>query len=285
MNHLLMMALLAGAVLGVAGALLVWALIPARPALGPALHRLNPGSEVRYEHPARRTALQLVERVIPDADLAVRERTRKHYLGGMAASALICMAIPLVLGYFLGLMGWRLPFVIPAAAGLVFAAVAVVLVYRDVRTRADKTRREYRRGVAIYLDQIALQVAAGHGPQSSLTRAAQIGHGGVFNQIRDALTDDSGHRNPWDDLRALGERLRVPALGDLGEIVAASGGKGAHVYHTLRAKTSSLRDEIRFDDLGEAKKGSTALDAIGAGVVMILLLIVIYPFISRLQVG
>lgn len=285
MNNVLMMALLAGAILGLAGVLLVWALMPARPALGPALQRLNPGSEVRYEHPARRAARLLLERLVPEADLAVRERTRKHYLGGMAASALIGLALPLVLGYALWLMGWQLPFVIPAAAGLGFAALAVVLVYRDVRTKADKSRREYRRGVAIYLDQIAMQVAAGQGTQSALIRAAQIGHGGVFNQIRDALKDDSGHRNPWDDLRALGERLRVPALGDLGEIVAASGDQGAHIYHTLRAKTSSLRDEIRFDDLGDAKKGSTALDAIGAGVVMILLLIVIYPFISRLQMG
>lgn len=285
MNNLLMMALMAGAALGLAGALLVWQLMPARPALGPAMQRLNPGGQLRYEHPARRAARLLLERLVPESDLAVRERTRKHYLGGMGASAFIGLAIPLVLGWALGLMGWQLPFVIPAAAGIACAAGAVLLVYRDVRTRADKTRREYRRGVAIYLDQIALQVAAGHSPQSSLTRAAQIGHGGVFNQIRDALTDDSGHRNPWDELRALGERLRVPALGDLGEIVAASGSQGAHIYHTLRAKTSSLRDEIRFDDLGEAKKGSTALDAIGAGVVMILLLIVIYPFISRLNMG
>ncbi|NUR96213.1 MAG: secretion system protein, partial [Kribbellaceae bacterium] len=141
-------------------------------------------------------------------------------------------------------------------------------------------------GVAIYLDPVALSAAGGRGPVESLEKAAEVGTGGVFDAIRDALTRASlQQRPPWDELRALGAQLRVPALGDLGEIIAASGGRGAQVYHTLRAKTSSLRDEIRFDDLGDAKKGSTALDAIGAGVVLILLLLVIYPFISRLHAG
>ena len=279
-------ALLAGGLLGAALAMLVWHLLPAVPALGPALQRLHPNAAIAYRHPARRALQAVTDRMVPDADLAVLGRTRSHFLVGLGSSALIGLAMGPTLSAAMGVLGWRIPFAIPALGGVGLAFGCAVLVYRDVHAKADLARADYRRGVCIYLDQVALSTAAGHGPVESLERAATIGHGPVFDRIRTTLEQARVQMQPpWENLRSLGNQLRVPALGDLGDIMATSGIGGAHVYRTLRAKASGLRVQIRFDELAEAKAGSTVLDALGAALVLVLLLIAIYPFVSRLQLG
>ena len=284
MNTLTVGALLAGGLLGGAVALLVWQLLPATPALGPALARLRPDEATDYRYPARRRLGSMVDRLVPEADLAVLDRSRGHYLLGLGLSALIGFVVAPLLSIAAGMLGFRLPFTVPALAGLALAAGAVLIAYRDVTGKAAKARAEYRRGVCVYLDQIALSAAAGHGPVESLERAAGIGHGPVFDRIRATLERARIQLEPpWEHLRGLGHQLRVPALGDLGDIMQGSGVSGAHVYRTLRAKTSSLRTQIRYDELADAKAGSTALDGLGAALVLVLLLIAVYPFIARLQ--
>lgn len=284
MNTETAVALIAGGVLGAAVALLVWQLLPATPALGPALARLRPDTTRPYQHPARRRLGLVVDRLVPEADLAVLGRPRGHYLLGLGLSALIGLAVAPMVSIAMGLVGFRLPFTVPALAGLGLAVGAALLTYRDVTAKAATARAEYRRGVCLYLDQVALSAAAGHGPVESLERAAAIGHGPVFDRIRAALDRARVQLEPpWEHLRDLGTQLRVPALGDLGDIMQASGVSGAHVYRTLSARTSSLRTQIRYDELAAAKAGSTTLDGLGAALVLVLLLIAVYPFISRLQ--
>jgi hypothetical protein len=225
----------------------------------------------------------LVDRLVPHRDLAVLGRTRQHYLLGLGLSGLIGVGVAPLLGVAISLVGLRLPFAVPTLAGLGLGVAAMMVSYRDTVARAVRARADFRRGVCVYLDQVALLAAAGHGPVEALERAAAIGTGPVFARIRDALTRSRLELlAPWDQLRLLGADLGVPALGDLGDIMATSGSAGAHVYRTLRAKTSSLRTQIRFDELASAKSTSTMLDGLGAALVLVLLLIAIYPFLARL---
>ena len=275
-------ALLAGCGLAAGVVLLVHAVRPPAPALGPALARLRPGRGA-YTNPARQRVTGLIDRLVPDRDLAVLDRTRRHYLLGVTISAGLGFAMAPVLAAAFTLIGLRLPFALPAVGGLGLAAAAALVVYRDVHAQAVRARAQFRLGVCVYLDQVALLAAAGHGPVEALERAAAIGDGPVFTRIRDALNHSRLELiAPWDQLRHLGGHLGVPALGDLGDIMATSGVAGAHVYRTLRAKTSSLRSQIRFDELAAAKSTSTMLDGLGAALVLVLLLIAIYPFLARL---
>ncbi|GGK31502.1 hypothetical protein GCM10010124_25370 [Pilimelia terevasa] len=278
--------MLAGAVLGLSVGLLVWQLRPGTPALGPALSRLNPDHRQTYQPPAGRAWAWLADKLVPEADLALLDLTRGKYLSHLGMAALTgIVAIP-VLALAAGLAGLDVPFVAPTAGGLAFSVGAMVLQRRGVAGQACTARAEYQRGVCVYLDQVALSAAAGHGPVASLEQAAQVGSGPVFDRIRSTLLDAKLRMEaPWERLQALGADLDVPALGDLGDIMHASGTAGAHVYKTLRAKATSLRTQVRYAELAAAKSSSTALDALGAALVLVLLAIAVYPFIAQLHIA
>ncbi|GGJ89802.1 hypothetical protein GCM10010123_19520 [Pilimelia anulata] len=278
--------LIAGALFGLAVAVVVWQLRPATPALGPALARLNPDTPQRYQPPLRRGWRWATDKLVPAADIAVLGYTSTRFLSHLGLAALTGLVAVPTLALAASLAEVDVPFVVPTAGGLGFSLGSMVLQYRGIRTRARRARSEYRRGVCVYLDQVALSTAAGHGPVASLEQAATVGVGAVFDLIRGALGEARLRLEPpWERLQQLGRDLDVPALGDLGDIMHASGTAGAHVYRTLRAKATSLRTQIRYDELSAAKASSTALDALGAALVLVLLGIAAYPFVAQLQLA
>ena len=116
--------------------------------------------------------------------------------------------------------GWRLPVVLPVAAGLGLAFLAALLAHRDVLARATRARREFARAVCTYLDLVALQLAAAHGPVQALEQAAAVCDGWVFERIRDSLRIAQLQMHaPWAELRELAEEIGVPELGDVGAIM------------------------------------------------------------------
>ncbi|WP_189115125.1 type II secretion system F family protein [Pilimelia terevasa] len=239
-----------------------------------------------YQSPLRRGWRWLTDKLVPAADIAVLGQTRAGFLAHMGLAALTGLIAAPTLALAASLADLDLPLVAPTAGGLGFTVGSMGLQYRGVQARAGRARAQYRRGVCVYLDQVALANAAGHGPVASLEQAAAVGVGPVFDCIREAI---GGARlrlePPWERLQQLGRDLDVPALGDLGDIMHASGTAGAHVYKTLRAKAASLRTQIRYDALSTAKASSTALDALGAALVLVLLAIAIYPFVAQLQLA
>jgi tight adherence protein C len=283
-SSLLVAGLLAGCLFGFAVTLALWQLRPATPALGPALARLNPDTPQTYRPPLSRGWRWFTDRLVPAADIAVLGHTRSKFLSHMGLAALTgLIAVPTLM--LAGqLAGVSVSFLAPTAAGLGFSIGAMVLQYRGTTQRAKVARADYRRGVCVYIDQVALATAAGNGPVASLEQAATTGTGPVFDLIRDAIAAARLRMEPpWERLQTLGRTLEVPALGDLGDIMHSSGTAGAHVYRTLRARATSLRAQIRFDELAAAKASSTALDALGAALVLVLLGVAAYPFVALLQ--
>ncbi|MGC4851825.1 type II secretion system F family protein [Micromonospora sp. DT4] len=285
MNPLLIAALAFGCLFGAAVAYLIWQLVPATPALGPALARLDPDRRPEA-HPGRKVTGALTALVAPDpADLAVLGKTRGQFAMSVAASALVGLLIAPLLAISLARLGAHVTFAVPAVAGLLLAAAMALIAVRDLKTKAVKARRRYRKGVKAYINQVASAVVSGYGPVEALERAASVGTGEVFDRIRATLnTSRHQQEEPWDQLRTLGATLRVPALGDLGDNMQAAGANGADVYDTLRDAAASLRDQIRFDELAAAKKGSTALDALGAALLMVGIGIAVYPFLLSMQI-
>ena len=139
-------------------------------------------------------------------------------------------------------------------------------------TKADAARDEFRQAVCTYLDLVALQLSAAHGPVQSLERAAAVCDGWVFDRLQESLRIAQMQMHaPWDELRDLADKIGIPELGDVGAIMRSSGSEGAQVHETLRSRADSLRDQIRTDNLARAEGVTSKLDIPGALLVFVLL--------------
>ncbi|MFJ6196706.1 type II secretion system F family protein [Micromonospora sp. NPDC092111] len=285
LNWQLATAVLGGAAIGLGLFLLVREALPASPALGPALRRLHqpPGTAVA----ARRGPDWLggFSRWLspPHRQLALLDQTPEQYAMSILLSALVGLATPTVAGALLFLAGVGMPVVVPVLGSLGLALVSALLAHRAVLAKADAARDEFRQVVCTYLDLVALQLSAAHGPVQSLERAAAVCDGWVFERIRESLRiAQMQMHSPWDELQELAEKIGIPELGDVGAIMRSSGSEGAQVHETLRSRAESLRDQIRTDNLARAEGITSRLDIPGSLLVFVLLAFVLYPFVARL---
>ncbi|MFI2277308.1 MULTISPECIES: type II secretion system F family protein [Catenuloplanes] len=281
------MAVGGGAAVGAGVFLVVRELLPATPALAPALRRLHqdrrlPGREFR-----RRRRLDWLGGLArwlrpPEQELDLLGRTPEQYALSILLSALVGLVAPILSVMIMSAGGVRPPFAVPVFASLLLAAAAAWTAHRDVLAKAERARREFRRAVCTYLDLVALQISAAHGPVQSLEQAADICDGWVFDRIREALhIAQLQMRSPWEELRELSERIGVPELGDVGAIMQSSGTEGAQVHDTLRSRADALRDQIRTEALARAEGVTSRLDIPGALLVFVLLGFVLFPFMAR----
>ncbi|NGM12730.1 type II secretion system F family protein [Verrucosispora sp. WMMA2044] len=287
MNLHLTLAVVAGATLGLGVFLVVRELVPATPALGPALRRLHqpPGSARTGPANRRLDWLTGLARWLrpPHRQLALLDRTPEQYALSLLLSALIGLSAPALLSVTLFTVGVSLPLAVPVLGSLGLALLCALVAHRSVLTKADAARDEFRQAVCTYLDLVALQLSAAHGPVQSLERAAAICEGWVFDRISEALRiAQMQMHSPWDELRDLADRIGIPELGDVGAIMRSSGSEGAQVHETLRSRADSLRDQIRTDNLARAEGVTSRLDIPGALLVFVLLGFAIYPFLARL---
>jgi Flp pilus assembly protein TadB len=275
-----------GAIVGAGVFLLVREILPVTPALGPALRRLQEVPAAAGRTGAGRSRLTGIARFlrVPERELALLGRTREQYTLTLLVSGLIGLALPPLAGFVLDVLGLGFGLLIPAAAGLAGALLFMVIAHRDVIAKAEQARREFVRAVCTYLDLVALQLSAAHGPVQALEQAAKVCQGWVFERIREGLmrAQMDGQRFPWQELREMADQIGVPELGDVGAIMQSSGIEGAQVQDTLRQQADSLRDQIRTDALGRAESVTSRLDIPGAALVFVLVAFVLYPFMTRL---
>ena len=286
-NLPLVSAVLGGSAIGLGLFLVVREAMPATPALGPALKRLHAQAGATHAAPKRARhewlgGLSCYLRP-PVRDLALLGRTPEQYTLSLLLSALVGLALPSVLAALLSAAGLGFSFVVPVAAGIGLGGVAAFWAHHDVVNKAQQARREFSRAVCTYLDLVALQLSAAHGPVQALEQAAAVCDGWVFERIREALRiAQLQMQSPWDELRALAEEIGVPELGDVGAIMQSSGADGAQVHETLRTRADALRDQIRTDNLARAEAITGRLDVPGALLVFILMGFVLYPFMTRI---
>ncbi|WP_033344423.1 type II secretion system F family protein [Catenuloplanes japonicus] len=287
LNTDLAIAVAGGAAVGVGVFLFVRELMPATPALGPALRRLHQQRQTTGDERRRRRRLDWLGGLArwlrpPQQELDLLGRTPEQYALSIVLSALFGLVAPIVAVTIMSAAGIRLPFAVPVFAGLLLAAAAAWVAHQDVLTKAVRARREFSRAVCTYLDLVALQISAAHGPVQSLEQAAEICDGWVFDRIRESLhIAQLQMRSPWEELRELSERIGVPELGDVGAIMQSSGTEGAQVHDTLRSRADALRDQIRTEALARAEGVTSRLDIPGALLVFVLLGFVLYPFMAR----
>lgn len=280
-NPPLVLAVLGGSLVGLGGFLLVNALMPVPPALGPALARLHPGAHPGEDRPLWNAVRGRFRP--PHTDLAILGRSVDRYIVTLCLSALLALLMPAVLAIVVTVAHIPVSPFVPAGGSLLAAVGAAWLAHRETVDKAATARAEFTRAMCTYLDLAAHQVLGGHGPMESLERAASICHGWVFVQLREALLRAQLQlRPPWNELKELSTRVGVVELGDLADIMRTAGVEGAHVYQTLRARADSLRAQIRVHALEVAEVRTNKLDIPAAALILVLLVVIGYPFMVRL---
>lgn len=266
----LQVAMMAGALVGVGLALLVWRLVPADPDLAETLERLSP------ERIRRRRAAQVVrhtgrqERLgvwaegslpsqvwvgaPPNEDLAILGVTRARFLGEKIVGAVIGLATPPLAVLLLTVVQGHAPSVALAALGsLALAAAGFLLPDQQIRRRAKSARAEFSRALVAYLDLVALERNSSLGPRAALEKAAQVGDSWVFRRLaEELLRSDLAGEAAWDGLRDLGQELRLPELGELADIMQLGGGEsGAQIYEHLLSRSVAMRKAMLAQEKDE----------------------------------
>lgn len=183
-------------------------------------------------------------RVVPDQrmrrTLELRGRTLGRHYSLKLGWAIGLFVAPLTLGVVASLLGQDAS--VPLIAGLVGGVVGFLLPDLMLRMESDNLTTDATESLLTYFDLVTLERMANQSATQSLHAAAQISDNTVFVQIRGALERSRlEQRMPFGELTALGQRLEVPALVDLADVMRLDE-SGAALSSTLRARVRELRD-------------------------------------------
>ncbi|MBC3841773.1 type II secretion system F family protein [Streptacidiphilus sp. 4-A2] len=285
--------ILAGAVVGLGLALLVSQLRAAPPDLGTVLERMQPASGLGRALPPGSLLdrlgvplLQLPGVRIPEQQLALTGRSPSRFMATKALCALIGLAFPPYLQLFAVLFGAHPPLLLSLGGALALAAVMWFLPDWTLKGQAAEARTEYLHAISAYLELVAMERAADHGPAESLRRAATVGRSPVFRQFAAAMESAALDRQPpWVGLTALGRRLGLSALTDLADIMQVSGTDGASIYTALRARAHNLRSELLAAEQAKASVESERMVIPGTILVMLMTVLIAYPAVAVMFSG
>jgi len=292
----LQLSILAGCLVGLGVALIVWRLAPAHPHLGAALDRLAPQrGTLDFTPIAAATSLQdrlglWVQRTLPvtswgktpTRELALLRIPVHRYYGEKALYFVVGLLFPTLAALVLSLVGFTPPVLVPLAGSLALGVGLSFLPDYNARTGARAARDEFTRALGAYLDLVALERHGGAGTTQALETAADVGDSWVFQRLREELARArwSGIA-PWDGLSELADELGLPELGDLAGIMRLSGEEGATVYATLRARAAALRTALLTDEQARANAAGEKLSVPVSLLALIFLLLLAMPSVLR----
>jgi tight adherence protein C len=189
-------------------------------------------------------------------DLALTGRTFEAIIGRkvlMALGGFVLTLIVLVTAQIS--LGAGLPDGAPLVLAAVIAAALFMVPDLEARSTATKRRKDFRRAFGAYLDLVSLEMAGSAAPAEALPQAARVGSGWPLALIRDTLFRATrAGRDPWEALSELGQRIGVPELRDLGQLIQLVAHDGARVRETLTARATTMRRRELADLAGDAGK-------------------------------
>lgn len=179
--------------------------------------------------PAMRRALELKARSV-----------ERHYTLKVSLAAL-GLLLPIVLGLLASVLG-AVDVTLPLLFALVGGVVGFVLPDLLLRSQGADLTSDATESLLTYFDLVTLERLANQSATQSLHAAAGLSDNAVFAQLRGALERARlEQRMPYTELKALGQRLELPALVDLADVMRLDE-TGAALAGTLRARVRELRD-------------------------------------------
>ena len=168
----------------------------------------------------------------------------EQFVAGQVLAAVIAVMAVIVVDLRPGLPGW---------SWLAAAAVIGALVpWSWLHDRAQRRLRVLARTLPFYLDILTLAVEAGANVTSALQHAVDKGPGGpLADELQRVLRDIRAGRTRAEAMRALSDRLAVPAIANWVGAVLAAEKQGASLGPILRAQAEQRRTErfVRAEQL------------------------------------
>lgn len=267
--------LILGGGLGAALCLLVFALVPPRPAIAGKVGRwerararqaeIGRGVEGWQGSTGRWLVVQLAARGLTfsrlRADLELNDSSLEKHLVRKVTYGLLGLLVPSMLTVLLLMGGITPPWTVPAVGGAVFGALMFWLPDLSVRKDADHRRHELRRALACYLDLVSMSLSGGRGIPEALPTAARIGTGWAFELLRSTidharLVGDT----PWKALADLGKRTGMQELQDLGGALILVAEDGSKVRQSLTARAGTQRKRQLAEAEGAAAKADQSME-------------------------
>lgn len=216
-------------------------------------------------------------------DLAITGTTLEAHLSKALTLAGIGLLAPSALVSVFNAAGLGVPLAVGPVLGLTLAAGMVALTQRELRETATKRRGDFRRGLSIYLDLVAMSMQAGRGHNEALPAAAEIGSGWPFTELQDAI---DGARfsgiTAWAALGDLGRRVGMREMTDLEAALSLANDDGAKVRATLVARAATLREQRIADAEATAAEATESMKFALIVMVFVFLAYELYPSLARL---
>ena len=249
---------------------------PARPDAAEALERLTPdvltASLHRRETPPDPTSISerlglWIEETLgtrpgfraPLADLELIEMTPRAFYTRKALCALTGLILPLMASMMLamlGIGGVGLPVILTLAVAVFFWFIPD----GEVKDKAKLARADFARSSVAFLQLVAIARRSGSAPGEALDAAAGVSQTWTFRRINEELASARLRGvTPWEGLKRLGTRLRVPELEETAEIMRQAAEHGSEVSEQLMARAAGLRDRILNAEHLEASDTTTKL--------------------------
>lgn len=219
-------------------------------------------------------------------DLAITGTTLEAHLTKTLTLAVAGLLGPTAIVAVLNAADLAVPLQFGPALGVALAAAMGLLTTRELREDAKHRRADFRRGLSIYLDLVAMSMQAGRGHGEALPAAAAIGAGWPFNELQDAI---EGARfsglTAWAALGALGQRVGMRELTDLDGALQLANDDGAKVRATLVARAETLREQRIADAEAASAQATESMKFALIVMVFAFLSYELYPSVARLMAG
>lgn len=173
--------------------------------------------------------------------LELKQRTLAEHLADKLALSLVGATAPGVLsGAAVVLLA--APVATPVLAGLIGLVVGWFLPDLLLSRDAEHSRSDAEVALFSFFDLVTLERLANQSATHALTASAEVSDHPVFVAIRGALARARLQQQPpYEELRRLGERLRLPQLVDVADVMQLEE-TGAALSEALRARVRELRD-------------------------------------------
>ncbi|MDO5498128.1 MAG: hypothetical protein Q4F67_00430 [Propionibacteriaceae bacterium] len=173
--------------------------------------------------------------------LELRNKSVAEFFADKLILALIGLVLPALVGAMvLTLLG--LSPVVPVLGSLIGLVVGWFVPDLQLQRGGDRARSDAEEAMFTYFDLVILERMANLSATQALESAAAASDHPLFLSIRGALLRSRLEQQPpFAELRALAERLRLPQLADIADVMQLDE-TGAAVSGTLRARVRELRD-------------------------------------------
>jgi tight adherence protein C len=220
-------------------------------------------------------------------DVALTGRSFDTILGGKVLGGVAGFLVGLGVLLVVQANGAAMPLGTPALAAVVGAVAGFVLADAGLRSQARSRRRDFRRALADYFDLVSLKMAGLASAEQALVDAARLSDQwpmALVIQTLDRARLAGPAASSWEALAALGQRIGVDELRELGGLVKLVADDGAQVRATLTARAASMRRHELADAEGQDVEREQTMRLAQMLIVAGFLVFIGYPALSNVLV-